>query len=241
MPGSSPRFGIPKIALTMARLIVNNEDRGARFFIVSLCNKHQMYQGVESISLPRRSGTQPFDWSLTRFNNVHLPPTALVGSDIMEDTLIPVNRLQAWWDEVWRIPIGTLVIAAPWISALKATAFIGGRYSMVRYILGKGSHPTPILSFRTQQWPILNATAVAMVLDSWYPAVIDAIMNQSIDHRTRHALAVIAKTTICRYFQRCVSEVAERCGAQGTFEHNYMAKVEVSIQVISTPSELYAQ
>jgi len=231
MPASSPRFGISKIALTMARLIVNNEDRGIRFFIVPLCNEHQMYQGVESISLPRRSGTQPFDWSLTRFNDVHLPPTALVGSDIREDTLVPVDQRQAWWSEVQRVPIGTLVVAAPWISALKATAFIGGRYSAVRSILGKGNHPTPILSFRTQQWPILNATAVAMVLDRWYPAVIDTVMNQA-DYRIQHAVAAIAKTTICRYFQRCVGEVAERCGAQGTFEYNYMAKVEVSIRII---------
>jgi len=37
---------------------------------------------------------------------------------------------------------------------------------------------------------------------------------------------VIGKTTICRHFQRCIPEVAERCGAQGTFEHNYMAKIE---------------
>jgi len=100
MPASSPRFGISKIALTMARLIVNNEDRRIRFFIVPLCDEHQMYQGVESISLPRRSGTQPFDWSLTRFNDVHLPPTALVGSDIRKDTLVPVDRHQAWWNEV---------------------------------------------------------------------------------------------------------------------------------------------
>ncbi|KAF5354068.1 hypothetical protein D9756_007236 [Leucocoprinus leucothites] len=226
MPGSSPRFGIPKIALTMARLIVNNEDRGTRFFIVPLCDEHEMYQGVESITLPRRSGTQAFDWSITRFNNVHLPQSALVGSDIIEDFVAPANRLQSWWDEIWRIPIGSLVVAAPWVSALKAISYIGGRYSMVRCILGKGNQPTPILSFRTQQWPILHATAAAMVLDNWYPIAIDATGDPSTDHSVRHALAVIAKTTICRHFQRCVPEVAERCGAQGTFEHNYMAKIE---------------
>ncbi|KAJ3569826.1 hypothetical protein NP233_g4801 [Leucocoprinus birnbaumii] len=226
MPGSSPRFGIPKIALAMARLIVNGEDRGTRFFIVPLCNEREMYQGVESISLPPRSGTQPFDWSITRFNNVHLPQTALVGSEIMEDFQVPPNRLQAWWNEIWRIPIGTLVVAAPWVSAMKAISFIGGRYSMVRCILGKSNQPTPILTFRTQQWPILHATAAAMVLEKYYPVAIDATMDQSIDHSVRHALAVIAKSTICRHFLRCVPEIAERCGAQGTFEHNYMAKVE---------------
>ncbi|KXN82936.1 Peroxisomal acyl-coenzyme A oxidase 3 [Leucoagaricus sp. SymC.cos] len=225
MPGSSPRIGIPKIALAMAQLIVNGENRGTRFFVVPICNEREMYQGVESVALPPRSGTQPFDWSITRFKNVHLPPTALVGSDI-DDFRRPPNPLQSWWDEIWRIPIGTLVVAAPWISAIKATAFIGGQYSMHRCILGRGNEPTPILSFRTQQWPILNTTATAMVLENWYPVAIDATVDRSTEHNIRHALAVIAKTTICRYFQRCVPEVAERCGAQGTFEHNYMAKIE---------------
>lgn len=216
----------------MARLIVNNEDRGTRFFLVPLCNEREMYQGVESITLPRRSGTQPFDWSITRFNNVQLPPTALIGSDL-NDLSRPSNLLKAWWDEIWRIPIGTLIIAAPWISALKATAYIGGRYSVHRCILGKGDQPTPILSFRTQQWPVLHATATAMVLDCWYPIVIDATMDKFTDPNVRHALAVITKTTICRHFERCVSEVAERCGAQGTFEHNYMAKAIVRLSLLS--------
>lgn len=210
----------------MARLIVDGEDHGSRLFIVPICNEREMYQGVESITLPRRSGTQPFDWSITRFNNIHLPPTALVGAD-MNDLVRPSNPLQSWWDEIWRIPIGTLAVCAPLISALKATAYIGGRYSMHRCILGKGNQPTPILSFRTQQWPIAHTTAVAIVLDNWYPTTIEMAMNTSLTHSIRHAFVVIAKATICRHFQRCIPEVAERCGAQGTFEHNYMAKIEV--------------
>lgn len=226
MPASTPAFNIPKVALVMARLIVDGEDRGSRFFIVPVCDEHQMYRGVESIRLPPRSGTSPLDFSITRFNNVYLPNTALVSSDIF-DLSMPRQPLEAWWDEVWRIQLGTLAVPAPWISAIKATAFIGGKYSMHRSLLGKKNEPTPIITFRTQQWPILQATAVGLVLDNWYPSAIkDALVNTP-DHRVRHAMSVIIKTTVCRHFQRCVPEVAERCGAQGTFEHNYMAKIEV--------------
>lgn len=225
MPASTPTFGIPKVALVMARLIVNGEDRGSRFFIVPICNQYEMHRGVQSIRLPPRSGTAPLDFSITRFDHVHLPPTALVSSDIFNLTA-PSQPLEAWWDEVWRIQLGTMAVPAPWISAIKSVAFIGGRYSMHRCILGKQNTPTPIISFRTQQWPIVHATAVGMVLENWFPLAVKEGMAQQ-DHRLRHASAVIVKATVCRHFQRCVPEVAERCGAQGTFEHNYMARIEV--------------
>jgi alkylation response protein AidB-like acyl-CoA dehydrogenase len=235
MPGTSPLYGFSKVALTMARLIVDGEDRGTRFFVVPLCNEREMYRGVESITLPRRSGTHPFDWSITRFHNVQLPPTALISSD-PNDLSRPLNPSSAWWNEVWRIPFGTLVIAFPWIPALKATAYTGGRYSMIRCILGKGDKPYPILSFRTQQLPIMHATATAIVMDIWAPSMIDAVMDSTLDPKVRHAFAVITKTTVLRHFQRCVSEVAERCGAQGTYEYNHMAKLQVSFAPSSSTS-----
>ncbi|EGO19913.1 hypothetical protein SERLADRAFT_442727 [Serpula lacrymans var. lacrymans S7.9] len=97
---------------------------------------------------------------------------------------------------------------------------------MHRSLVGKGTQPIPIITFRTQQWPIAHATAVAMVMSSWYPIAIKQCEDRSLDHRVRHGLAVIVKATTCRHFQRCIPEVAERCGAQGTFEHNYMARIE---------------
>ncbi|KAL0958742.1 hypothetical protein HGRIS_014067 [Hohenbuehelia grisea] len=224
MPASTPAFGIPKVALVMARLIVDNQDRGSRFFLVPICDAHEMCKGVSSVRLPPRSGTGPLDFSITRFNNVHLPPTALIASD-PTDLSIPAQPLNAWWDEIWRIQLGTMAVPAPWVSAIKAVAFIGGRYSMHRTLVGKRSEPVPIISFRTQQRPILEATAVGMVIGEWFPQVIQHAMSTR-DARIRHAMSVIVKATICRHFQRCVAEVAERCGAQGTFEHNYFARIE---------------
>ncbi|KAL4063777.1 acyl-CoA oxidase [Scleroderma citrinum] len=225
MPASTPAFGIPKVALVMAKLIVDGEDRGSRFFIVPICNEREMYRGVESIRLGPRPGTSPLDFSVTRFNHVLVPHSALVSSKL-GDYSMPEFPLQAWWDEVWRIPFGTMAVTAPWISSIKAAAYISGKYSMHRCITGKGDRPLPIISFRTQQWPIAHAMAVAHVMSTWYPFAIQQTMDISLDHRVRHGIAVIAKTTACRHFQRCVPEVAERCGAQGTFEHNYMARIE---------------
>ncbi|KIK96164.1 hypothetical protein PAXRUDRAFT_32549 [Paxillus rubicundulus Ve08.2h10] len=225
MPASTPAFGIQKVALVMARLVVDGEDRGPRFFVVPICNEREMFEGVESTRLGPRPGTSPLDFSITRFNHVFVPYTALVSSNL-GDYSVPKAPLEAWWDEVWRIPLGTMAVTAPWITSIKAAAFIAGKYSMHRSLTGKGVKPVPIISFRTQQWPIAHATAVGLVMNNWYPIAARQTTDKSLDHRVRHGLAVIVKTTACRHFQRCIPEVAERCGAQGTFEHNYMARIE---------------
>jgi len=56
--------------------------------------------------------------------------------------------------------------------------------------------------------------------------VVEKIIPETRDSRVRHAMSVIVKATVCRHFQRVVSDVAERCGAQGTFEQNEMARLE---------------
>lgn len=186
-----------------------------------------MQKGVSSVRLPPRSGTSPLDFAVTSFNHVHLPPTAIVASDI-HDLSIPKQPLIAWWDEVWRIKLGTVTVSGPWIAALKAVTYIGGKYSMHRCITGKDLSPIPIMSFRTQQLPITRGIAVSIVMDNWYFTMTKQIATAKMDPRVRHALSVILKATVVRHFQRSVAEISERCGAQGTFEANLMARFEVS-------------
>ena len=231
MPASNPTFKVPKVALVMGKLIVDGEDRGSRLFIVPICNEAgEMYKGVVSTRLPTRSGTTPLDFSMTSFNNVHLPFTALVSSDPY-DWSKPANPLSAWWDEVWRIQLGTMAVPGPWIAATKAAAYIGGKYSLHRAILGKSTEPTPIISFRTQQWPVIHALSVAEVMDKWFDPAVQYAMSPGVDHKVRHAFSVIIKATVCRHWQRVGPDVNERTGAIGTFEPNYLIRIEVCLRI----------
>lgn len=211
MPASTPAFKIPKIAIVMARLIVSGQDRGVRPFLVPICDEKEMAQGVTSIRLPPRSGTSPLDFSITMFNHVQLPPSALLGISIDA----PRDPLKAWWDENWRIPIGTAAVTGPVITSLQYAAYIGAHYSLRRTIVGK-KEPVSIFTFRTQQWPVLQALAVALVMDNWFPMIVQDVLSSKLDPRIRHAMSVILKTTGCRWSQLCIREVAERCGAQGS-------------------------
>ncbi|KAK7008204.1 acyl-CoA oxidase [Favolaschia claudopus] len=225
MPSSSPIFGIPKVALVMARVLENGNDLGCRYFVVPICNEKEMFRGITSIRLPPRSGTSPMDNCITYFNHVHLPATALVSSTPFQVTA-PSNPLAAWWDENWRIQLGTLLVAGPLLHGIKISAYIAAVYSMNRCITDRQNVRRPIFDFRTQQWPIASAVAVSLVYEIWYAEVIRASSNLEVSRPIRHAMAVIAKTTIVKSFLRITPELVERLGAQGTFETNFIARMQ---------------
>lgn len=81
-----------KVALVMARLIVDDQSRGLRWFIVPICDEHEMHTGITSKRLPTRSGTAPLDFSITFFHSVRLPDSALLGSGFET----PSHPLDAW-------------------------------------------------------------------------------------------------------------------------------------------------
>ena len=148
MSASNPTFGLNKIALVMARLIVKGEDRGIRPFIVRICNTREPYPGIISIRQPLRSGASPLDYSMTRFQNVRLPPTALLG-DTLES---PTDARAAWWDTLWRIPIDSFAVSGPCVSGLKHVAYIGGKYSLHHHVTPHGEK-VPIFTSRPSSGP----------------------------------------------------------------------------------------
>jgi len=227
MPASNPTFGVNKIALVMARLIIKGEDRGMRPFIVPICNTREPYPGILSIRQPLRSGASPLDFSMTRFNKVKLPATALL-SDTFD---APKDARAAWWDTLWRIPIGSFVVSGPCVSGLKHVAYIGGKYSLRRHVAPHGEK-IPIFTFPTQQWSVLHAVAASKVLEAWYREVAPIYSDPKATHPIKHGLAVLVKATVIRQSMECAHEMAERCGAQGTFDTNYIARHKADLDSV---------
>lgn len=122
-----------------------------------------------------------------------------------------------------------MCVAAPFISGLKASAYITAKYSFHRTVTGPGNKPIPIISFRTQQWPVAEATAAGLVYEEFFTAAAELALHGTSDPRVCHAMIAIIKVTIVRHVQRCLPGLAERLGAQGTLEHNYIPRLEVKI------------
>lgn len=61
MPPTTPWAGIPRLAVVMARLVINDKDRGIKPYVVRLADAGKMCAGITSTVLPFRGGVKPVD------------------------------------------------------------------------------------------------------------------------------------------------------------------------------------
>ncbi|KAH9851442.1 acyl-CoA dehydrogenase NM domain-like protein [Lenzites betulinus] len=225
MPPTVPA-GRPCVAVVFAKLIVNNEDCGHRPFIVSLNDGKQMCTGVQSKLLPFRGGPHPVTHSITTFRNVRLPRGALLGS--LDK---PSNAHANLMNIIERISIGTIALGCLALPFMQCYATIGTLYSLRRQI--GGVHRTPILSFRTQQMPILATVANAYVMQALQRWAIAQFCDTRLDARVRHGIAALFKGVMVQHSQQGALGVSERCGAQGLFAHNQMTTLHNEMRGIA--------
>ena len=97
----------------------------------------------------------------------------------------------------------------------------------------------PIFTFSNQQWSVLHAVAAAQVLEAWYREVAPIYADPKVTHSIEYGLAVLVKATVIRQSMECAHEMAERCGAQGTFDINYIARHKVRTLRTVHPKKAY--
>lgn len=127
-----------------------------------------------------------------------------------------------------RLGFGTLALSLSAIPGLRCAAFIVGKYSLRRTVVGPEGSLKPIISFRTQQLPILHALAETAVIEPFANWITTKFADTSLDFSVRHGLAVIFKGAVLQYTQKSFANLLERCGAQGVFMHNQLVEMEVS-------------
>ncbi|OQE42967.1 hypothetical protein PENCOP_c003G03942 [Penicillium coprophilum] len=224
MPPSMPIAGIPRIAIVFARLVVGGDDRGIRPFIVALGDGKEMCKGVTSTTLPSIACGRTLDHAITSFNQVCLPSTAMLGSPKK-----PANMRSQFLTAINRLAFGTLALSLAAVPSLKSATLIVGKYSLRRMVSDAQGFPKPIISFRTQQLPIMHALAQSTVLEPFANWITAQFSDTSLEFPVRHALAVIFKGAVMQYTQESFGDLLERCGAQGVFIHNQLAEIEGSI------------
>ncbi|KAL5359067.1 acyl-CoA oxidase [Aspergillus floccosus] len=229
MPPSMPVAGIRRVAIVFARLLVNGEDRGLRPFIVPINDGKQMVKGVKSWLFPEITGGRPLDHGLTSFEDVYLPPSALLG-----DLAKPTNMRDQFLSAIHRLTTGALCVSLWTIPFLKCASFIVGKYSQNRTVQqGIHGERAPILSFRTQQLPVLHAVAQVAVMEPFALWVTEQYNDLSLHPAAKHGLAVIVKAVFLQNSQGSLSDLIERSGAQGMYPHNQMGAFESLARVTS--------
>ncbi len=160
--------------------------------------------------LSQRGGNTPLTHSITYFDHVRIPAYSLLGKFTG-----PVNHRQSFFEAISRVPYGTIALSSLAVPALQIMSTICARYSMRRTVFSNEEIQKPILSFRTQQVPILTALAQAYVMRALFDASIKLFTDASLDFRVRHAIATATKSVMVCHTQKAALELGERCGAQG--------------------------
>jgi acyl-CoA oxidase len=140
---------------------------------------------------------------------------------------------------MWRIPTGTAALAGLTLPMMKAYATIGAMYSMRRHI-GPPNKRVPIISFRTQQIPILTVTAQVYVMEAFLHWAQTLFSDTTIDYRVRHAVAAVVKLAGITMSNAGAIAISDRCGVQGLFAHNQINTLHVSLHLWTMHVKDYA-
>ncbi|KAF8587129.1 acyl-CoA dehydrogenase NM domain-like protein [Ramaria rubella] len=225
MPPTKPIPGLPRVAVVMARLIVESRDYGVHGFVVDLNDGRTMAPGITSRVLPPRAGSSPVDHALTSFNHVRLPRRALLGP--MDK---PENMRTHFMRTINRVAVGSLSISLVTIPCLKLATYVAGMYSLRRTVGQPDGTRQPIMSFRTQQKPVLLALAQIYCLEAFGLEAIRMFRDPTLDIRVRDAVAACFKSVAVKHGQESMYSLAERSGAQGLFEFNHIIEKQLELR-----------
>ncbi|KAG2049728.1 acyl-CoA dehydrogenase NM domain-like protein [Suillus hirtellus] len=189
MPATIPMKGLPCVAVVFAQLYVDGECRGPRPFLVNLNDGYDML-------LPPRGGSSPVNHALTSFHHVRLPPSALLG-DLTKSNTIHHDFMSS----IWRVMVGSLALSSLAIPYLQVGSFVAARYFQRRHVTSSQGNPLPIISYRTQQLPLLHAIAQVFVLRALHKWAIEQFMDENFDVRVRHGIAACCKAVMIQHAQ----------------------------------------
>lgn len=153
-----------------------------------------------------------------------MPSSALLGK-LEKPKDLRINFLRV----IWRVAVGSLALSTLSIPALKAGVYVAGKYSLRRTVTGPDGSPMPIISFRTQQLPILHTLAQTQVLEAFAATAIEWFTRDGLDMTVKHGIAAALKAVMLHHVQTSLYQLAERCGAQGLYEHNQIIESQVRV------------
>ncbi|KAH2020800.1 hypothetical protein KXW65_004082 [Aspergillus fumigatus] len=222
MPPTTPRSGLPVVAVVIARLIVDGENYGVRPFLVPLGDGHEM-------ALPPRAGAHPVDHALTLFKRVVLPNSALLGS--LEK---PRNERDHFFATIHRVSAGTVFLSGASLPALQLAVYNAAQFSLRRRVTGHDGNPMAVIKFRTQHLPILHAIAQYRVLQAFLVEAATTFRNRKVDPRVRHAIATVFKAVALQHFQKSIKALNDECGWHGYCGHNQILQLELEFRAVGT-------
>ncbi|MFD3424240.1 acyl-CoA dehydrogenase family protein [Streptomyces decoyicus] len=228
MPNSS-LIGGPKTAVVAARLIDEGQDHGPFLFVVPLTNAEGPLPGIRIRQLGERIG-QPLDHSLTSFDQVQLPPNALLQADHgrfdADGTFTSqvADGRKRFLRAIARVTPGKVAMSAATCGISRAALAIAVRYAHHRHISAPDGTTVPIAAHTSHHERLINHLADTYAMTLLTRQTTKAWVER--DENTRSAAereVAITKAWVTWTGRTVVTEMRERCGAHGMLALNGLA------------------
>jgi acyl-CoA oxidase len=225
MPNST-HSPLPKIAVVMARLMVNDKFIGILPFLVPLHAGDTAFPGVRITALGHKPGMH-LDNAMTSFENVELPYEALLQRGTIELDrdgqlrTLATTRSQRFMRSIERVQSGKLCMASCALAVAMAGLHINYTYAQKRQTFSPGG-PVNLLAHPTYRHPLAIDVVTNLVHAAWLEQIVaghgkDALKPLAPDVLNEVAILKAVSTWAS---QDILVRCRERCGAQGMFAAN---------------------
>ncbi|TDV38610.1 acyl-coenzyme A oxidase [Actinophytocola oryzae] len=228
---------IPKIAVVLARLVVDGRDQGVFPFLVRITDADGPCPGVVTHRCPDKPGLA-LDNGVTWFDHVRLPRANLLSGDFGELSadgvfISPLSRRGRFLRSFDRVHAGRISLAAALVAASRAAVYLAVRYSWRRETAAPGRGTVQVMSLRSQQVALLGALSRVYAMTVFLNEVKrDYVRGEAPEGL--HRKIAIAKALSSWEMTGVITVCRERVGAQGVFSVNRIADYVAMAQGVVT-------
>jgi acyl-CoA oxidase len=227
MPNTTPTGG-PKSALVAARLVdAHGMERGVHLFLTDLQDAAgRPLPGIRTRELPSRTGSR-VDHALTWFDDVRLPPSALltkvpgrIGPEGVPAGAAPGGRRARFHEAIARVVTGKLCMSASAVGGSRFALALALSHAERRSISGfRRGERVPLAAHRSHHAPLVEALATTYAMSLLHR---ETLRRFAADPAGSARDAAVAKAWICWRAREVLLACRERCGAQGLLAHNLL-------------------
>jgi acyl-CoA oxidase len=233
---------IPKLAVVLARVIVDGNDEGVYPLLVRISDQDGLCEGVRAAPCPEKP-VQGLDNGVTSFDRVRVPRRNLLLGDMGE--FLPDgsfrpgsgNRRSRFLRAMTRIHPGRLCVSSSAVGAGRASVYIALRYAAQRHTNGPGRPDMPVIEYRSHQLALFAALAKVYAMTFLLNHAKRAYLGRArpdVPPAELNELIALTKALCTWEITDVVTVCRERCGAQGMFSVNRIADYVSLLQGLVT-------
>jgi len=237
MPNTA--FPVAKIAVVLAKLLVEGRDCGVFPFVVRLRDAGgQLLLGIKVTPLSEKPGYD-LDNGITAFEDVRIPRAHWLSgpeSELDEHGKFHsriASRRGRFLAAMDRVQTGRVCFTSGAAALLRSTAWIAARYAGQRSVAAPSGKEVCVLRYRNVQSDLFRALAEAYALTFAVRALQDTFVERPCDPHTFNLVAIL-KATVSQRVSELIPKVRERCGAVGMLSANRIIDYWVYTQGIIT-------